>query len=172
MKNQPLFLWISFIGFFLAQVLLFNNVVLTPYGFFFIYIGFFLLLPVEMSVVALLFIGFFTGFFIDMFYNSLGMHASASVGLMFVRNYWIKAITPQGGFEQGTLPTVHYNGLGWFALYALPLLILHLGILFFVQAGGFQLAGYSLLKTFFSAGFTFLVIIIIQYLFFKGKVSI
>ncbi|HZX73017.1 MAG TPA: Rod shape-determining protein MreD, partial [Cyclobacteriaceae bacterium] len=61
------------------------------------------------------------------------------------------------------------NGLQWFLVYALPLIFVHQFILFFLEAGGFSLLGYTLLKIFMSTFFTLSVIIMTQYLIPQGR---
>ncbi|MTI21013.1 Rod shape-determining protein MreD [Fulvivirga sp. RKSG066] len=114
-------------------------------------------------------LGFITGFTVDTFYDSLGIHASASVFIMFIRNYWLNLITPQGGYDLGSVPSIRLNGMQWFSFYVLPLIFVHHSILFFVESAGFGLFGFTLSKIFFSTLFTFVVIIITQYLFYNKR---
>ncbi|MDX1627388.1 MAG: Rod shape-determining protein MreD [Fulvivirga sp.] len=160
---------ISFFAYTLLQVIVFKNIVLFDKGFCFLYIAFLLLLPIETNIIWLMFLGFITGFTVDIFYNSLGIHASASVLIMFVRNYWLNLLTPQGGYDQGDSPTIRLNGWQWFGIYALPLIFLHHAVLFFVESASFNLFGFTLSKIFFSTVFTFIVILIIQYLFYNKQ---
>lgn len=159
----------SFFIYVLVQVVLLKNVVIFDKGFCFLYIAFLLLLPVETNVVWLMLLGFLTGFTVDIFYNSLGIHASASVLIMFVRNYWLNLLTPQGGYDLGAVPTIRLNGWQWFSVYCLPLIFVHQATLFFIEAAEFDLFGFTLSKIFFSTIFTFVVIIITQYLFYNKR---
>ncbi len=38
-------------------------------------------------------VAFFLGFFVDIFYDSLGLHALSLVLVAYVRNYWLGTIT-------------------------------------------------------------------------------
>ena len=67
------------------QILLARNIVLFDYGFCFLYIACILLLPNETSLTWLLIIAFLTGVVVDTFYNTLGMHAAATVLMAYVR---------------------------------------------------------------------------------------
>lgn len=155
---------ILFFVYILAQVLLLKNLVLFNVAFCFIYVAFILLLPLELSAVFLMLIAFITGFTIDIFYSSMGIHAFASVFTAYARIYWLRLITPQGGYEVGTTPTLTSYGVSWFSVYFLPLLFLHLSVLFFVEASGFSMAGYTLLKIIGSVLFTALVVYLLQYM--------
>jgi len=157
---------ISFVIIILLQVLLFKNIVLFNVAFSFFYLAILLFLPFEVIAISLLFIGFFTGFVVDIFYDSLGMHSASCVLLMFVRNFWIKSITPRGGYEVTSTPTIDSMGLQWFTIYALPLIFIHHFALFYIEAGGFEgLFFLTLSKVLASTLMTFLVIVLYQYLF-------
>lgn len=158
--------------FILAQVWFFRNLVLFDAAFCMMYVGFLILLPVELSILALMAIGFTVGVAIDTFYNSLGIHAAACVFIMYIRNRWLNLLTPQGGFDSGAVPNVYLQDLQWFTLYALPLLFFHHAIVFFVEAAGLGLFGYTLWKVFLSTFFSFFVIVFLQYLFFNKRRSI
>lgn len=153
---------ILFFVYVLAQVLLLKNIVLFNVAFCFVYVAFILLLPVEVSAVVLMLIGFVMGFTIDIFYSSMGLHAFASVITAYVRTFWLKAITPQGGYDVGATPNLSANGISWFLVYFVPLVFLHFSVLFFIEASGFSMTGYTLLKIFASLLFTTLVVFLLQ----------
>lgn len=156
---------VSFFIYLLLQVLIFKNVVLFHTAFCFVYVAYILLLPVDTNTMLLMAIGFFMGFIVDIFYDSLGMHAFACVLIMYVRNYWLNLITPQGGYDSNVTPSLVMGGTQWFVMYAAPLVFLHHAILFYIEAGGFGLFWFTLWKVIASTLFTVLVIVIIQYLF-------
>lgn len=153
-----------FFGYLILQVLLLKNLVLFNTSFCFLYVAFILLLPVEMNNLLLMVIAFLLGFSVDIFYNSLGLHAMALVLVAYLRNYWLATITPQGGYDIGTPPTLSANGLQWFLVYSLPLVFVHHLVLFFVEASGFAMFWYTMLKAISSLLFTMTVILLLQYL--------
>ena len=160
---------LTFILYILAQVWFFRNLVLFDNAFCLMYIGFLLLLPIELGTIPLMLIGFITGLAIDTFYDSLGIHAAACVFIMYLRNRWANMITPQGGYDSGAVPDIYQQGLQWFLIYALPLVFLHHAVVFFLEAAGFNLFGYTITKVILSAFYTFITIVIIQYLFYKKR---
>ena len=160
---------ISFFVYLALQVLIMKNVVLFHTAFCFIYVAYLLLLPVESNPLVLMGIGFLMGFIIDIFYDSLGMHASASVLIMYLRNYWLTSITPQGGYDSNAVPTLAMNGIQWFLVYSTPLIFLHHTILFFIEAGGFGIFWFTLWKAFVSTLLTMVIILIVQFLFAERK---
>jgi hypothetical protein len=123
------------------------------------------LLPVETNPLLLMGIGFLIGFAVDMFYESIGLHAFACVLIMYVRNYWLNSMTPQGGYDSNSTPSLALGGLQWFVIYTLPLVFLHHAVLFFMEAGGFRMFWFTLWKIITSTFFTMLVILIAQFLF-------
>ena len=157
------------IAYVLLQVVFMRNIVLFDKAFCFAYIAFLILLPLEAGALLIMIIGFFTGLIIDIFYDSLGIHASACVIIMFVRPYLVNLMTPIGGYDTGMVPTLRVMGLEWFSLYAFVIIFIHHLALFFIEAGGFGTFFFTLSKVFFSSILTFIVIVIIQYLFYAPR---
>lgn len=165
-KNSAIKL-ITFFGYLLLQVLLFNKMVLLGKGFAFVYVGFLLTFQFELGIIAAMLIGFATGISVDIFSNTLGVHASASVLLMYLRPIFFKLFAPHGGYPVGAKPTPTIMGFSWFSTYSLILIFLHHSWLFIVEAGGFHLFLFTIQKIIFSTFFTYSLVIIIQYLFSK-----
>lgn len=153
----------------ILQVIIFRNIALFDVAFCFVYIGILLFLPVETDRIIALIIAFILGLLIDVFYNSLGIHASSAVFLAFIRYFWIKAIMPQGGYEGNISLNISNMGFQWFTSYAVPIIFVHHLMLFFLEAGGVTHFGYTFLKIILSSFFTFFVIALVQMLFFSNK---
>lgn len=165
MSRGMIFQVIAFFIYLFYQVLILQNVVLFHTAFCFLYILYLLLLPVETNPLLLMGVGFLMGFAVDMFYESIGLHAFACVLIMYVRNYWLNSMTPQGGYDSNSTPSLALGGLQWFVIYSLPLVFLHHAVLFFMEAGGFRMFWFTLWKIITSTFFTMLVILIAQFLF-------
>lgn len=163
---------IYFLIYLVLQVVLMENVVLFDVAFCFLYVGFLLMLPFEAGTIRLMLMGLAMGLCVDIFYNSFGIHAAASVFIMYIRPYVVSAIAPRGGYETGMTPKLKVMGIEWFSAYSLILIFLHHLLLFFIEAGGFEMFFYTLIKVIASTLFTFVVILIIQYLFYSSKRSI
>src|SRR5918996_6454046 len=97
---------VSFFIYLFYQVLILKNIVLFNTAFCFLYVAYLFFLPVESNPLFLMFAGFIMGFAIDIFYDSLGLHAFSCVFVMYVRNYWLSAITPQGGYDNNDTPSI------------------------------------------------------------------
>lgn len=165
MSRLGIFQVISFFIFLFYQVLILQNVVLFHTAFCFLYIAYLLTLPVETNPLILMLIGFVMGFAVDLFYESIGLHAFACVFIMYIRNYWLNTMTPQGGYDSNEVPSLALGGAQWFVLYASPLIFLHHLLFFFVEAGGFGMFWFTLWKVITSTLFTLLVMLIAQFLF-------
>ena len=164
MSRSGIFQFFSFFIYLLVQVLLFKSFILFNTAFCFLYVAFILFLPIEINTLALMFIGFSLGFMVDIFYDSLGLHAFTLVLISYLRNYWLSVISPQGGYDTGTGPTLAVNGVQWFLVYTVPMIFLHHFVLFFLEAGGFVVFWYTMLKVIASLLFTMTVILLIQYI--------
>lgn len=160
---------ISFFIYLMYQVLILKNIVLFNTSFCFLYVAYLLFLPVDTNNLLLMVIGFALGFSIDIFYDSLGLHAFACVALMYVRNYYLSAITPQGGYDSNATPSIAINGMQWFLVYTIPMVFMHHTLLFYVEAGGFGMFWFTLWKIITSTLFTTIVTVIVQYLFPSGR---
>src|SRR5438105_815963 len=119
MTRNSIIQFVSFFIYLLLQVMLFKSLTFFNVAFCFIYVGYILLLPIETNSLWLMIIGFILGFCIDVFYDSLGLHAFILVFICYIRNYWLSAITPQGGYDAGAMPTMPSQGLQWFLVYTL-----------------------------------------------------
>ena len=169
MTRSGILPFLAFFAYVLAQVLILKSLVLFNTAFCFLYIFFILLLPLEFNNLVLMLIGFVLGFSIDIFYDSLGLHALSLVLLAYLRNYWLSAITPQGGYDVGVPPSLSAYGLQWFLVYTIPLIFAHHFVVFFVEAAGFHLFWYTMLKVMMSLLFTLTIAIILQYLSFGRR---
>jgi len=147
------------------QVIILKHAVLFHTAFCFLYVAFLLSLPVETNKIVLMLAGFVMGFVIDIFYDSLGLHAMASVLIMYLRNYWLIALTPQGGYDSSSVPSLAAYGPQWFIVYCLPLILVHHAVLFYTEAGGFGYFWHTLSKVFASTGFTLITVLIVEYIF-------
>ena len=171
MNRSSAIQFILFFVYLIIQVLLLKNLVIYETAFCFLYVAFILLVPVETNTLFLMGAAFLLGFFVDIFYDSLGLHASASVLVAYFRNYWLATITPQGGYDAGASPSVSANGLQWFVVYSMPLVFVHQLFLFFTEAWGFSIFWHTMQKVIASLLFTMTVIILLQFLFSEKRRS-
>ena len=160
----------SFVFYFLLQIWVFRHfVVFDGLAVCYAYVGFLLLLPFETGKILLLFLGFQTGLFVDIFSNTLGIHTAACVLLAFLRPYIIQLITPRGGYEDNEVLSLQNMGTGWFLPYLLMLTLIHHTALFFIEAAQFGNFFLTLAKAICSTLFTSLLLVIFQFLFYRGS---
>jgi hypothetical protein len=160
---------ISFFVYLLVQVFVLKNLVLFDVAFCFLYIFYILLLPLEVKSIPLMLIAFALGMGIDMFYDTLGFHTASLVAVAFVRNAWINAIIPTGGYDDNVQPSVLNMGIGWYVTYSLPLVLLHHFIFFYIDSLGTGLYLPIVKRTLGSVAFVWVLGIMVQMLFYKRR---
>ena len=152
----------------LVQVLILNHIQLSGFINPFVYVLIILTLPVKISRILLLTSAFFTGIIIDLFMNTGGMHAAATVCMAFFRPFILNSIAPRDGYEIDEKPSISKLGLSWFLSYSSILVLIHHLTLFYLESFQFGNFFITLLRVFISSLFTLLVILISQYLFTKN----
>lgn len=135
----------------------------------FLYVFFLLMLPPETPRWLELMIGLACGLAIDMFTNTIGMHASACVLLTYLRPFVLKGIAPRDGYEFGMRPTISDMGAVWFVKYALVLIFMHHLWLFFLEVYSFSGFFNTVLRAVLSTVFTFVLVLLSQYLTFPKR---
>lgn len=166
MSKHAILLTASFILLMVAQVLIFRNFVLFQVGFSFIYLLFLLSLPIEAGFNAGMVIALISALIIDLFYQTLGIHASAAVFIMFIRPFWLKIVVPRSGYEVNDMMTIGNYGVSWFIGYATPLVFAYCCVVFFVEAGSAQLFWHTVTKALVSTVITMVFVVFTQYLFY------
>ncbi|MEN0005429.1 MAG: hypothetical protein AAF798_14855 [Bacteroidota bacterium] len=158
-----------FILLFLLQIFVFKRLSLGWEGYIYInvliYPLFILLLPLRTPKPAILGLAFLMGLCIDWFYDSPGIHASASVFTAFMRPYVLYWYTPREGYNVNYSPTKKRMGLSWFAKYAATLLAMHIFWYFSVEAFTFFYLLDILTKTVFTLVLSTLVTLMIMLIF-------
>ena len=143
------------------QIFFMRNIVMFNYAFCFIYIAGVLLLPADVDRMYLLLIAFGIGFTVDVFSNTFGMHASASVMIAYLRPFLIHYQMKSRGAERAEVG-LRAQGLGAFLAYILPLILLHHAMLFFMEMNHFGMILYTLIRIGASTLFTTLLIILLE----------
>lgn len=129
---------LSLIAIVLVQVMILNNMNLGGFINPYLYVLFILILPIETPNWILIFIGFLLGILMDVFLNTPGMHASATVFLAFLRPYFLRYLAPREGYEPASLPVPSHFGFSWFLKYVVITVFSHHLFLFFVEAFSFN----------------------------------
>jgi len=152
---------IRFVLLMIVQIFVLNNIQLSGYINPYIYILFILSLPYRTPQWLTLILAFVTGLVVDIFLNTMGTHAFATVLMAFTRNGIINMITD---FEKDENPTPSFYtfGVGVYIRYVVLLVFIHHTALFFLEA--FSLAHFGIIieKILFSSVVSILLILGIQ----------
>ena len=152
-----------FVLYLTLQIVLVRNIVLFDYAFCFIYIACILLLPNETSQTWVLLIAFATGVIVDTFYNTLGIHAAATVLMAYCRPLIVRAQIDVPGIESRIEFGLRQLGVGPFFRYVLILAFIHHTALFFIEASSLTLIIPTLIRVIASTLFTTVSIVLIQF---------
>jgi len=158
---------IRFVFLILLQVLVLNHVQWSGFVNPYIYVLFILLLPYETPKWLLLLSAFLLGLMIDMFGNTSGMHAAATVLMAFARPGILRLIAPRDGYESETKLTAFVMGFKWFITYVSLAVLLHHAAYFFIEAFSFSEFFFTFFKALLNSLITILLIILGQYIFSK-----
>lgn len=125
------------------------------------------LIPYRTPRVAVIAIGFCLGLLVDMFYDSIGVHAGATTLIAFLRYYILAFISPREGYKKDALTSYVY-GITWFLTYISIMLFIHLIVIYSLEAFSFVYLKEILLRTIFSF-LASLFLLMIGYLIFNPK---
>jgi rod shape-determining protein MreD len=161
---EILYIVLRFVLLMAIQVLVLNNVQLGGMINPFLYVMFLLTLPIQIPNPLLLVIAFVTGATIDIFQNTMGMHASACLLMAYMRPGWLKMIAPRDGYEADASPGIRKFGLRWFIVYCSVMLLIHHILLFNIEMFRFSEFFNTLTRAILSSLVTLVLIVISQYL--------
>ncbi len=151
----------------MAQILVFNNMDFLGYINPFPYILFIILYPVNGNKMGLLLASFLLGLILDMFCNSGGIHAAASIILAYYRPLIFK-FSFGLSYEYQTVKLNDVLTPERFSFLLIAVVLHHL-VLFILEVFRFSFFFEIILKTITSAIFTLLVCILIIYLIKPNK---
>ena len=123
-----------FVFFILLQVLILNNIQFNGYVNPYLYVFIILMLPFETPVWLMMLVSFSAGLVVDMFQDSMGMHAAACVAMGYARSFILKLFSPRDGYDVTTEPTLYYLGASWYLSYSLILVTIHHLVFFTIEA--------------------------------------
>ena len=150
-----------FILLIVLQIFLLDNIQFLGYITPMIYVLFILSLPVRFPRSLLLLLAFAMGLIIDIFSNTLGIHAFATVFVAFVRNPVINIFT---SIDEGNNPTpsFHSFGVGAYVRYVITIVLLHHTTLFLLEAFSLMNVVFLVPKILISSAVTILLILATQ----------
>lgn len=154
---------IRFVALVFVQVLIFNHINFMGYINPYIYILFIVLFPVSNNRVILIMLSFLLGITIDMFLDTGGIHAGASVFIAYIRPVVLKSSFGMIYEHQ----TMKFNAVdfGSKLTYFTLLTVLHHIVLFSLEIFSISKILLILQKTLFSSIFTILLSVVITIIF-------
>lgn len=157
---------LMFIVLVMVQVLFLNQVQFSGFVNPYIYVLFIMLLPINSARYVVLISAFLIGLAIDIFSNTLGIHAFASVFVSYLRPLFIRLISSR---EEDMLeyPGLLQNGFAWFLNYAALTVFIHHSVLFFVEVFTFSNFLETLYRIVLSSIFSIFVIVLSQFIVFR-----
>ena len=134
-----------FVGLVLLQVLILNNVHIAGYATPFLYIYLILKFESETPRNALMLWAFFLGLTVDIFSDTPGMNAAATVALAFLRPTFLRLFVPRDTLEN-IVPSVKSMGIVPFLKYLIVSVFIHHAILLTIEFFSFAHIGTLLLR--------------------------
>lgn len=162
---------LRFLFILILQVLILNQIEIGFGIQLFVYPLFILLLPVEMSVVILMVFAFALGILIDAMSNTYGLHASSLLVVAYLRPMVFKLFAPRDGYDPLLETNIFSMGNTWFLKVFGLLIIIHHFWFFMLEMFKLNELAFVLQKTAFSAPLSFLICILLQYLFIRNRVE-
>lgn len=153
----------------LIQIIFLKNLALFGMSFCFLFLLGILNLPILISHITLLLISFGIGLTIDVFYDTLGINTAATTFMGFLRPYWLKIISPTGGYNDSNVPVLSEMGFGWYVSYSIPLVLSFCLVFFAADHWGTGNSAGIISKSVLSTIFSVIGILIVQLLFFERK---
>lgn len=173
MNNSIIKNIIRALGFILIQVLVLRRINIGGPSFNYvsllIYPTILILLPLRISKIPLLLIGFSIGLIVDFFYDSPGVHAATCVFICFIRPFILNVLTPRSGYNVGYELVPSRYGYDWFFKYAGIILFIHLFVYFSLLLFSPVYIAQIFTRTIISFLFTLLFILIYVRIFLNSK---
>jgi len=146
------------------QLLIFNNIQFSGYVNPFVYVMFILILPVAIPSWILLLLSFITGFIIDLFCGTLGVHTFATVLAGFVRPWVLSLNVTADGAEAVMSPSSYRSGLRWFLIYTFTIVLVHHLALFLIEIFSLRYFFQTLLRVLLSTTATTFFIVLFDFI--------
>ncbi len=158
--------FVMFIVLVLIQVTILNHVEFSGYVNPYIYVLFILLLPVNAPRYVVLLSAFFIGIVIDLFTDSMGIHAAATVFIAYIRPAVIRIISVRDE-DPEEYSGLQQNKFSWFLTYTSILVFVHHFILFYLEVFSLKCFFTTFLRVLISSVFTIFIIVLSQFIIFR-----
>ena len=163
--NQTVKNILRFLSLMAFQVLVLNQIEIGFGIQLMVYPLFILLLPVEISISLLLLLAFSLGIVIDAMSNTYGLHASSLLVFAYFRPVIFKISAPRDGYDPLMETNLQTMGYKWFIKTFGSLLLIHHFWFFLLEIFKLNELVFVLQKTGLSVILSFLLCLLLQYLF-------
>jgi len=119
--------------------------------------------------LGIIYLGFLLRLTIDVFHDTLGLHALACTVLAFGRILFLNLTISNDALETVPEPSLSIMGARWFLLYGLLMAFLHHLTLFTFELFSLSNFGGILLRSILSAFFTLFLMLVISLVFYRKK---
>jgi rod shape-determining protein MreD len=152
-----------------VQVFMLKNTITYGLNVPYLYILFILLLPFETPNWLLFLLAFTMGISIDLFNDTLGLHAISCTILALFRILLISITVQKDNYDHDPEPSLGLMGFRWFFLYVLILTFIHHFFLLNIEVFRISETSTTLIRVILSSLFTVVLIFVSELLFFKKK---
>jgi len=167
MNNIALNIVLRFVGLVLLQVIICSNINFLGYLNPYVYVIFMFLYPITNNRVLFIFLSFSIGLSIDIFLDSGGVHAAASVAIAYVRPLFLK-FSFGAAYEYQAVKFSNTN-FSQRVIYFLLLIVIHHAILFSLVVFDKNEGLMVVKQTLYSSAFTLIVCLLLTSLFSKKE---
>ena len=133
------------------QIFFLRDISIGSYAFCFIYLWPIVKAPLDVPPILFVIFAFILGWFVDIFYNTHGMHAAACLVIAFLRPSLINVLTPANGYDDRSNISLKEMSWLWYLPFVFIILLAHHLILFLLEASDTSLIWMSLIRSVFSA---------------------
>jgi rod shape-determining protein MreD len=166
MQSPVIKYFLMFVVLVAVQILILNQIQFSGYINPYVYVLFIMLLPLNSQRYVVLLLSFLIGLTIDIFSNTLGMHAFASVFIAYLRPGIIRVITNREE-DMSEYPGLAQTGFSWFLSYAAIMVIIHHTVLFYIEVFTLNNFFNTLSRAILSSVFSIFVIVLSQFIVFR-----
>ena len=167
MNNTVLNTVLRFIGLVLLQVIICSNINFLGYLNPYIYIIFIFLYPISNNRLLFIFLSFLLGLSVDLFLDSGGVHATASVAITYVRPLFLK-FSFGAAYEYQAIKFSNTT-FSQRLIYFISLIVIHHALLFSLVIFDQNEALLIIKQTFYSSIFTLIICLLLTSLFSKKE---
>lgn len=162
MNNKAISYWVWSIILLIIQVFLLRDFSIWGRGFFFLHLYIIIKSPLNLSLGANLILAFVSGWVVDLFLLSYGLHAFSGVLLAFLKFPILRIVGFDRNQETETDISIQSLKLEKFFFYIFISILIYSLIYFFLEASDLSLLGIVLFKIIFTSFLTSIVFMLIE----------